>query len=163
MTNNKAVFTKDTANKKMTIVRTFAAPLQQVWDAWTQSDKLDQWWAPEPYKAVTKKMDFSEGGYWLYSMNGPEGDKHFAKFSYETIDPANYYTGLSMFTDENGNPNSDMPNRPWKVQFSGDGAATMVTVEINFDNEQQMNTLLEMGFQEGFTMGLNNLENLLQK
>ncbi|MDB5149731.1 MAG: hypothetical protein JWQ57_3751, partial [Mucilaginibacter sp.] len=62
MTNNEAVFTKDLQNKKINVVRTFNAPLNLVWQAWTESDILDQWWAPKPYRAETKLMDFREGG-----------------------------------------------------------------------------------------------------
>lgn len=161
MTNHEAVFTKDTNNKKMTVVRTFNAPLQQVWDSWTQSEILDQWWAPKPWKAVTKSMDFREGGQWFYYMEGPEGERHYCKFTYKEIEPNNYYSGSDNFCDENGNVNTDFASMYWKVQFAGDGAATMVTVEINVDKAEDLETILKMGFKEGFTMGLNNLDEVL--
>ena len=163
MTKHEAVFTKDTTNKNITVVRSFNAALQQVWDAWTKSELLDQWWAPKPWKAVTKSMDFREGGQWFYYMQGPEGERHHSYFNYKEIDPKNYYAGNDGFSDEEGNPSSEMPNMDWKVNFAGDGAATMVTIVLSFDKEEDMKTILEMGFQEGFTMGLNNLDELLAK
>ena len=63
--NKETLYTKDVANNKMTVVRQFDAPVEQVWRAWTESELLDQWWAPLPWKAKTKKMDFREGGSWL--------------------------------------------------------------------------------------------------
>jgi uncharacterized protein YndB with AHSA1/START domain len=51
-------FTVDKANSKVSVKREFAAPLQDVWAAWTESELLDQWWAPKPWKAKTKIMDF---------------------------------------------------------------------------------------------------------
>ncbi len=163
MTKHEAVFTKDTTNKNITVVRSFNVALQQVWDAWTKSELLDQWWAPKPWKAITKSMDFREGGQWFYYMQGPEGERHYSYFNYKEIDPKNYYAGNDGFSDEEGNPSSEMPNMDWKVNFAGDVAATMVTIVISFDKEEDMKAILEMGFQEGFTMGLNNLDELLAK
>ncbi|MBL7949115.1 MAG: SRPBCC domain-containing protein, partial [Bacteroidia bacterium] len=56
---------KDLANRKLIIHRTFLGPIDLVWRAWTEKDLLEQWWAPKPFKAVTKSYDFREGGHWL--------------------------------------------------------------------------------------------------
>ena len=79
--------TKDEANKKLFVVREFEAPLDLVWKAWTDSKLLDKWWAPKPWQARTQSMDFREGGSWLYSMVGPEGDQSFCRCDYFTIIP----------------------------------------------------------------------------
>ncbi len=39
-------------NKQLKITRDFDAPVKQVWNAWTQSELLDQWWAPKPWKPL---------------------------------------------------------------------------------------------------------------
>lgn len=71
MENNKTQFVKDAANKQIKVTRYFDASLELVWRTWTESELLEQWWAPHPFKAITKHMDFREGGYWLYYMLGP--------------------------------------------------------------------------------------------
>jgi len=63
---NEASFEKDLKNKRLTVSRAFNAPLELVWKAWTESEILDQWWAPKPYRAETKSMDFRKGGMWAY-------------------------------------------------------------------------------------------------
>ena len=68
MTNN-FVFEKDLAAKKIHVVREFNAPIEKVWKAWTDPDILQKWWGPKPWVAVTKSMDFTVGGAWLYSMD----------------------------------------------------------------------------------------------
>ncbi len=65
MSNKQTTISKDAANKKLIVVREFDAPLEEVWKAWTDSNILDKWWAPKPWKAKTKTMDFREGGLWL--------------------------------------------------------------------------------------------------
>ena len=44
------------------VTREFDADQSLVWDAFTKKEILDQWWAPQPYKSVTKFMDFKVGG-----------------------------------------------------------------------------------------------------
>jgi hypothetical protein len=60
--------------RKITVDRSFNAPLDPVWAAWTEADILCQWWAPKPYQCVIKSLDFRAGGRWLYYMQGPQGD-----------------------------------------------------------------------------------------
>lgn len=158
MTKREAVFTKDLQNKKISVVRTFDASLEKVWKAWTDSEILDQWWAPKPYKAVTKNMDFREGGYWLYAMTGPEGDKQWCIENFKTIASLQSITNAVSFCDEEGVATKDFPTMYWKKAFSEGTDSTTVNIEITFDKEADMQMIMGMGMQEGFTAGLNNLD-----
>ena len=82
MSNNQTTITKDVANKKLIVVREFDAPPEEVWKAWTEKELLDIWWAPKPWRAQTKTMDFREGGAWLYSMVGPDGTESYCRVDY---------------------------------------------------------------------------------
>jgi hypothetical protein len=44
-------FAVDRDNRKINVEREFSAPLPLVWAAWTESELLDQWWAPKPWQA----------------------------------------------------------------------------------------------------------------
>jgi uncharacterized protein YndB with AHSA1/START domain len=162
-TNKQMQIRKDLVNKKLFIVREFDAPLEQVWQAWTDSKLLDEWWAPKPWKAETKTMEFKEGGMWLYAMVGPDGEKHWSKVNYQTIVPHQSIISEDGFCDENGNPAQDMPSMNWKNEFSETATGTKVEMEITFANEADLQKILDMGFEEGFQSGLNNLDELLAK
>lgn len=153
---------KDLANKKITVTKQFNAPPQTVWEAWTTKEVLDQWWAPKPWRAETKSMDFKEGGSWLYAMVGPEGERHNATVNYTKIDSPNSFEGTDAFADDQGNVNKSMPQTKWKVDFKKSGSGTQVTATISADSKEALEKLLEMGFEEGFKMGLNNLEEYLE-
>ena len=161
MTKRETVFSKDLANRKLTVVREFDASLEQVWKAWTESEILDQWWAPKPYRAETKTMDFREGGLWLYCMIGPKGDRTWCRVDYKTIEPKKSIATTNVFCDEEGNINPDFPRMDWKKEFDQTGGVTTVRVEITFLTTADMETIIAMGFQEGFTAGLSNLDHYL--
>lgn len=161
MTKHETVFSKDLQNKKITVVRSFDAPLEQVWKAWTESEMLDQWWAPKPYRAETKIMDFREGGFWLYNMVGPQGDNQWCKENFKTIILHKRITNAVNFCDENGHENADFPTMYWKKEFAENNSDTTVNIEIIFDKEADMEMIIKMGFQEGFTAGMENLDEYL--
>ncbi|KAA0989155.1 SRPBCC family protein [Dyadobacter aurulentus] len=154
-------FSIDKENKKIKVEREFDAPVARVWPAWTEKELLDQWWAPKPWKARTKTMDFREGGHWLYAMVGPEGEEHWARADYQKISPLRSFTAKDAFSDADGNVNESMPVSTWENTFKEESSKTLVFVDITFDNVSDMEQQLEMGFKEGFEMGLSNLDELL--
>lgn len=158
-------FKVDKENRKIHVDRVYDAPVDKVWAAWTKPELTDQWWAPKPWKAETKKMDFREGGHWLYSMNGPEGEKHWARFDFKNIEPNKSFSGDDSFTDADGNINNspEFPSSHWKTNFTGKGDKTQVDVELSFDDEKAMDNMLKTGFKEGFEAGLGNLDEVLAK
>lgn len=158
---NKAVFTKNMANKTIHVVREFAAPVNKVWQAWTDSTILDKWWAPKPWKAETITMNFTEGGTWLYCMAGPNGEKHYSRVDFKTIAAPKSFSALSSFSDAEGNIGSNFPASHWLNQFSSTATGSKVEVTLTFDKEEDMKMLIDMGFEGGFTMGLNNLDEVL--
>jgi uncharacterized protein YndB with AHSA1/START domain len=157
----ETIYTKDASNKKITVVREFDAPPEKVWKAWTDSKLLEQWWAPKPWKAVSKSMDFRDGGLWFYYMEGPDGTRHYCRLDYKTIEPGKSFTARDAFTDEQGNVLTEMPNMSWKNEFTESGNGTKVTVEINFNSEADLEKIIEMGFKEGFAAAHTNLDELL--
>ncbi|MDN3579603.1 SRPBCC family protein [Mucilaginibacter flavus] len=158
---NETVITKDLANKKLHITRYFAAPVAKVWKAWTDSSVLDKWWAPKPWKAETKIMDFKEGGFWLYCMAGPNGERSWCRVDFTKIDAGKSFAATACFCDEDGNINSDFPKMYWNNVFEATETGTKLEVDLSFDSEDDLEKIVAMGFEGGFTMGLNNLAELL--
>lgn len=157
----KTIFSKDPANKRMLIQRAFSAPLEQVWKAWTDSALLDQWWAPKPWKAVTKSMEFKEGGVWLYYMQGPEGEQSWAKATYKNIIPLKSFETVDAFCDEQGVDSGEFPSMQWRTAFKATEHGTSVEIEITFASPEDMEKIVELGFQEGFEAAHDNLDELL--
>lgn len=154
-------FTVDKHNNTITIIREYDAPLEKVWKAWTTSEMLDQWWGPKPWRAITKSLDFREGGHWHYSMNGPEGEVQWGKFDYLTIEPNESFTGKDGFSDENGTLDTTLPQNLWELRMSQTGNTVMVDMLLTFEKAEDIDTYIDMGFREGITQTLDQLEEIL--
>ena len=159
--NFKADFSVDRENKTITVTHDFAAAVAKVWAAWTQAELLDQWWAPKPWRAETSHIDFRNGGYWLYAMIGPEGDKQFCRADYSNINEQKSYSASDAFCDEKGNVDESFPQAMWQHSFTAGDGSTNVRIVITYKELADLEKIVEMGFVEGFTAGLNNLDELL--
>lgn len=154
-------FSVDKENSTIYIKRDFNASLQRVWQAWTTAELLDRWWGPEPWRAETKAMDFREGGYWLYAMVGPEGERHWGRLDYIEIKNEESFRAKDGFCDENGTPSSELPQNLWEIVFRETDGKVLVDMTLIFDSPEDLETNIQMGFKEGFTAGLNQLDELL--
>lgn len=155
-------FNVDKDNKQINVERSFNAPKNLVWEAWTTPEILEQWWAPKPYKAITKSMDFTEGGHWHYYMAGPQGEQHWCLFDFEKIVPLTSFSGLDAFCDENAVISDTKPRVKWHNEFVTDDDTCIVHINIKFDQLEDLETIIEMGFKEGFTAGLENLDQYIE-
>jgi uncharacterized protein YndB with AHSA1/START domain len=57
----------------ISITRVYDAPLAAVWEAWTLSEQVAQWWGPRGFTLTTHSRDLRTGGHWHYTMHGPDG------------------------------------------------------------------------------------------
>ncbi len=159
-------FTVDESTNAVLITREFDAELSLVWDAFTKQEILDQWWAPKPLLSKTKIMNFEVGGRRFYAMVWPEGQEYWGLKKYTLIDPKTNIKWLSSFTDKDENINTELPTSEWELNFSEQNGPdgnrrTIVSIVIKNKSLADIKMIIEMGFKEGFTMALNELENLL--
>lgn len=168
--NNKLLFdfVVNKENNTIVVKREFAANLELVWKAWTTAELLDQWWAPAPCRAETKSMDFREGGHWLYCMIVPEEGSneanqiHWGRQDFEKVVLHKNFSGTDVFCDENGYADPELPKGRFENVFSQEiDGKTLVTIISTHNSFEDIEMLIEMGFKEGFTMSLENLDNLL--
>lgn len=68
------------------IVRVYDAPVNLVWDAWTDPEQVAQWWGPRGFTITTHGKDLRPGGYWSYTMHGPDGTNYENKTIYHEVE-----------------------------------------------------------------------------
>lgn len=157
-------FSVDKESNKIKVAREFSAPVSRVWNAWTSQELLEQWWAPEPWQIETREFAFREGGKWIYAMVDPEGNKQWARLDFQTVRTLTSFVALDAFINDRGNRNTGLPESSWNVEFNETANnMTLVLVEIEYEETSDLEKILEMGFIEGFTAALQNLDELLSQ
>ncbi|MGB4848827.1 MAG: SRPBCC domain-containing protein [Saprospiraceae bacterium] len=152
-------FIVDKTTKTVTINREFDAELSLVWDAFTNHELLDQWIAPKPFSSKTKYQDFKVGGKRFYAMVSPEGQERWVIQEYTSITPKSNFKMYNAFADKDENP--ELPGSEWEYNFSEHNGKTKVSITIYNESLARLEKMIELGFKEGYTMSMKNLEELL--
>ncbi len=109
-------------SNEIRIIRIYDAPVDAVWDAWTDPEQVAQWWGPRGFTITTHSKDLRPGGTWHYTMHGPDGvdyvntTKYFeveecAKLVYDHgghIDRPPLFHVTVLFSEVNGKTKLDM-------------------------------------------------------
>ncbi|MCK9208388.1 MAG: ATPase [Bacteroidetes bacterium GWA2_40_14] len=148
-------------NNTLTIRREFAAERQLVWDCYTKQELLDQWFAPKPFGTKTKSMDFRDGGHWHYAMIDQDGNHYWGYTEYNNINPIDSYETLDAFCNEKGEIDKDLPRAKWQVTFSDKGKNSVVETIVFYASLNDLETVINMGMQDGMTSTLEKLDELL--
>ena len=74
-----------TADRELIITRTLNAPVELVWEVWTNSDHIKNWWGPTGFSNTISKMDLKTGGEWNLVMHGPDGTDYKNKSVFKKI------------------------------------------------------------------------------
>jgi uncharacterized protein YndB with AHSA1/START domain len=159
-------FKVDKSRKTVFVDKEFDADRSLVWDAFTTLEILDRWWAPKPLVSKTKYMDFRVGGKRFYAMVSPDGTEiGWQLFEYTSITPKTNFKCLSVFADQDETPH--LPGANWDLLFSEyvnshQDRITKVSISIYFESYIELLKMIQMGFQEGFTVTLTELTSLLR-
>jgi uncharacterized protein YndB with AHSA1/START domain len=66
----------DHSNRKIVTTRTFNAPREIVFSAWTNPELLKRWWGPKGFTNTFHEFDLRPGGKWKFIMHGPNGGNY---------------------------------------------------------------------------------------
>jgi len=91
------------AGAELVIMRTFDAPREAVWNAWTDPAQFMRWWGPEGFTCPECSIEFRVGGRYLYCMRSPEGRDYWGTGVYRDIQPMERILCTDCFADEKGN------------------------------------------------------------
>ncbi len=79
----------NTTQQTIEATRQFNKNVQELYDAWTNEDKLKQWWHPANNKLVLVENEIKEGGNIRYEFATKNGEKSFVIIGqYKEVQPA---------------------------------------------------------------------------
>lgn len=106
------------ASEELVITREFDAPRELVWKAFTEPERLKEWWGPKGFTMVTNKVDLKPGGLYHYCMKSPQGDEMWGKLVYVEIKPPEHLEYIVSFSDENGNIKRHPLSKTWPLEVT---------------------------------------------
>ena len=121
--------------KPFVISRTFDAPRDRVWKAWTDREQLLQWFGPKGFKMTTAKLDLRPGGSFHYCLQTPDGKEMWGKFIYRVIDAPSRIVLVNSFSDAKGGTTRHPMSATWPLEMlstttlAEEGGKTKLTIE----------------------------------
>jgi uncharacterized protein YndB with AHSA1/START domain len=153
---------KDADKLTMTITTELDAPVARAWELWSDPRQLERWWGPPTYPATFVDHDLTPGGTCTYFMTGPEGDQPHGWWRIVTVDPPHRLEFEDGFADEHGTHLPDQPVMIMRLDLADrTGGGSTMTITTRFASVEDMDQILAMGIEEGFTQALNQIEVVL--
>jgi len=153
------------------ITREFDAPRDLVFAAWTEPERLAQWWGPKGFTVKVANVDLRPGGMFHYGMVGPDGSEMWGKFVYREIAPPERMVFTVSFSDENAGTTRHPMAPTWPaemlnvVTFTAHGEKTTITLRSSaYNASEEERATFKAGhasMQGGFTGTFNQLAEYL--
>lgn len=112
--------------RQVEVSRTFEAPLELLWKAWTEPEHFMKWYGPKGFTAPTCEIDLRVGGRHLWSMLSPDGMQMYSTGIYKEVVPMERLVYTDSFSDAEGNVTS-----PAKMGMPGTMDVTVTFVHAD--------------------------------
>lgn len=168
--------TKETpavVDRDFVISRTFDAPRDVMWKAWTEAEQLAKWFGPKGITIVSSKNDLRPGGVFHYGMRTPDGTVMWGKWIYREIVAPERLVFIVSFSDEKGGVTRHPFSPEWPLEtsstvtFDEDGSRTKVAIRWTPHNatESERRTFAagHEGMEKGWAGTLDKLADYLAK
>ena len=161
----------ETTAQEFTVTRTFNAPRDAVWKAWTEREALEEWWGPKGCAIEVEQLDVSPGGIFHYSMGMPDGSKWWGIFHYVEVVKPERIVFVNSFSNESGDITRAPFSETWPkeignvVTFHEEGNKTRLEhlgrpVNVSAE-EQAMFESMFGSMQQGFGGTFDQLDDYL--
>jgi uncharacterized protein YndB with AHSA1/START domain len=159
--------------KPFEIQRVYDAPVERVWAAWTEPERMQQWFSSPGMKSVHSRMDLRPGGLYHYCLRGADGTEFWGRWIIREVKKPEKLVFVLSFSDEKGGITAHPMNPDWPrqmlstISFEALGKRTRVTVNwLPLDATELENKTFDGG-RDGMATGwggtLDNLTQYLKK
>jgi uncharacterized protein YndB with AHSA1/START domain len=153
----------DYENLAITLIADFEAPIDRVWELWSDPRKLERWWGPPGYPATFEKHALTPGGEATYFMTSPDGETHHGMWRVTAADPPTSLHFTDAFADTDGAPLADWPVSTVQVELTERGGGTRMEMQMKFDSREDMEKIVELGTVEGLQGAVGQMDGVLDE
>ena len=93
-----------TTDRELRITRVFDAPRSLVFKAWTEPERIKQWWGPPGAVTLSCEMDFRPGGLWRTRTKAPDGREYVSRSVFREIVEPERLAFTYAWEDAEGKP-----------------------------------------------------------
>ena len=151
----------DHDNLTVTVVAHFDAPVEQVWELWSDPRKLERWWGPPSFPATFVEHDLVPGGEVTYFMTGPEGDRHAGVWHVAVVDPPASLEFDDVFVQADGERIPDLPVTRVSIRLTERDGGTQMEMRSKFESREDLERWLTTGTREGQQRAIAQMDELL--
>ncbi|WP_044640025.1 SRPBCC domain-containing protein [Risungbinella massiliensis] len=155
--------------KELILERVFDAPRELVFKAFSEAEHLKHWWGPRGWTLTVCNIDFRPGGIWHYCMkciDQNQGDfygfESWGKGVYQEIVESEKIVYIDYFSDAKGNEAEGMPATKVTLTFVEHDGKTKLINRAIYDSPEALQTVLDMGMEQGITETWDRLAEHLQ-
>ena len=155
------------AERPFTISRVFDAPRALVWKAWTERDRLMQWFGPKGFTMTAATLDLRSGGVFHYCLRSPDGKEMWGKFVYREIVAPERIVLVNSFSDAKGGLTRHPMSPTWPlemlstttfVEHEGKTTLTVLWAPLNpTEEERKTFDAAQDGMRQGWTETMDQL------
>ena len=130
----------DLDNRTLTILATFAAPVERVWGMYADPRQLQRFWGPPSWPA------------------GPDGERFAGWWRVTAVDEPLSFAFDDGFADADFNDVPDLPVSHNVYSFERDGDQTKARFVATYDSADDLQKVLDMGVEEGTRLALGQVD-----
>jgi uncharacterized protein YndB with AHSA1/START domain len=145
----------DLSKRTLTLKKTFDAPIELVWEAWTEPEHIARWWGPKGMSLTVVQHDFKVGGKWKYVMPMPNGSDFVSEGEYMEI-----VKFQKIVTSANFRPMTD--GVEIRALFEKNGDKTNFTFSVVHPTEEYCRQQEKMGFYNGWGSTLDRMNEFVR-
>ncbi|WP_336516737.1 SRPBCC family protein [Pollutibacter soli] len=144
----------NTADRELRISRELKAPIELVWEVWTDPAHLKNWWGPDGFTNTITKMDMRPGGEWDLVMHGPDGTDYRNKSIFREIVKHRkivyeHVSGPKFFAT---------------IEFEDRGKTTLISWHMLFESREELiQTVKTFKADEGLEQIIEKLDHYVQQ
>lgn len=144
---------ENTADREILLSRLLDAPVELVWEVFTQADHIKNWWGPHGFSNTISRMDVEPGGKWNLVMHGPDGTDYRNESVFREI----VKHKRIIFDHVSG------PKFVSTIEFEKQGNKTLLRWHMVFETREQfIQAVKTFKADEGATQNIERLMTYLQ-
>jgi uncharacterized protein YndB with AHSA1/START domain len=152
--------------KEVTFERTFEAPADKVWQAWTDPEQLKRWWGPDNVTITECEIDLRVGGRVYIVMEATEamgeykGTRWPMEGKFTAVEPNSRLTYEAKAWTE-GDEEGTTLEQTQEITFAEDNGKTKMSLKVTLHKIGPKAGMAVEGMKWGFNQQFDKLDKFL--